>query len=248
MRNVTAPARDDMVDYRSAIARRPAPTRTVLSNLENAIQAAYTSYSGEVAAILALEPLAFEDPDPSDLLRGNYSSLANGRALEDLAAAIYEAANFRCPMCNFEQASTLDHFLAKSNFPEFCVLARNLVASCFTCNHRKGAQAANGFVHPYFDRIPEEQILLAGVSWAPEFHVAYSLQRPNGMDDNLFARLDNQFQGLGISDRLAREAGYVLTEIRQNCGAPYAQGGAGLVRSELLRQAHNAGSSYGLNH
>jgi hypothetical protein len=79
-------------------------------------------------------------------------------------------------------------------------------------------------------------------------HLGYSLVRPNGLPENLYNRLSDQFQLLGLADRFQREAGYVLTEIILNCDALFRRGGANLVSNELLRQANGSQLAYGINH
>ncbi|CAD5379365.1 hypothetical protein OF001_U530002 [Pseudomonas sp. OF001] len=44
----------------------------------------------------------------------------------------------RCPLCGFGHASTLDHYLPKSKFPQFSILPLNLIPSCKDCNTGKG--------------------------------------------------------------------------------------------------------------
>ncbi len=248
MRNITPPVRNDVADYRTALAGRPIESRTLLVGYEDAIRAAYLSYEGDTINILALQSMALLDPAHAALLRENYSALSKGRALEELAADIYEAAEFRCPMCNFEQAATLDHFLGKGTYPEFSILARNLVAACNTCNNKKGARPSNGFVHAYFDQLPNQQALVAKTVWEPELHVSYSLAEGHGLELNLFERLFSQFQILRLEDRFAREGGYVLAEIMSSCAEPYGRGGSALVTAELSRQAGLCERVYGINH
>lgn len=248
MRNIAAPVRDDIGDYRNAIAGRPIESRVPLAGYEDAIRAAYLGYAGDAINILALQPIELLEPGHGVLLQENYSALSKGRALEELASEIYEAADFRCPMCNFEQAATLDHFLPKGAYPEFSILARNLIATCNTCNHKKWAHPANGFVHAYFDGLPNEQILVATTVWEPELHVSYALAEVHGLEANLFERLSNQFQRLRLEDRFAREGGYVLAEIMSNCAEPYGRGGSALVKAELVRQAGVSEAVYGINH
>jgi hypothetical protein len=240
--------RDDIEDYKVAIAGRPLESRVRLAGYEDAVQAAYLGYAADAINILALQPMQLLEPGHAALLQENYSALSKGRALEELASQIYEAAEFRCPMCNFEQAATLDHFLPKGSYPEFSVLARNLIATCNTCNHKKGARPANGFVHAYFDELPNQQILVATTLWEPELHVSYAPAVEPGVEANLFERLVNQFQILRLEDRFAREGGYVLAEIMSNCAEPYGRGGSALVKAELVRQAEVSEAVYGINH
>jgi hypothetical protein len=248
VRNISLPPRNDIGDYQTAIANRPILTRTVLESYIPAITVAYTAYTGAAVNVITLTPMTLVNPDHSSFLESNYDALSPRRALQELAAELHEAAGFRCPMCNFEQTSTLDHFLPRSTYPEFSILARNLIAACFTCNNRKGSYPASRFVHAYLDGIPGLLIVVANTIWDPELHLRYSLIRPNDLALDLFTRLSDQFQLLGLADRFEREAGYVLTEIILNCEALFRRGGANLVRDELLRQAHDSQVSYGINH
>jgi hypothetical protein len=64
-----------------------------------------------------------------------------------------------CPMCGSPVTGTLDHFLPKEIFPEFSVMAANLVPACGHCNsHAKGSTYKGTIpderlIHPYFDTI-----------------------------------------------------------------------------------------------
>jgi hypothetical protein len=64
-----------------------------------------------------------------------------------------------CPMCGSSVTGALDHFLPKEAFPEFSVMAANLVPACTSCNSSvkgrtyKGASPAEWLIHPYFDTL-----------------------------------------------------------------------------------------------
>jgi hypothetical protein len=248
MRNVNPPARNDASDYQTAIARRALAVRSVLQDYTPAVEQAYAAYSGAISQVLALMPMQLDDPSHSNLLQSNYDSLSDGRALQDLAAELHEASNFRCPICNFEQTSTLDHFLPRSTHPEFSILARNLIASCFTCNNSKGTHSPSRFVHAYLDEVPDLRMVVATTIWVPQLHVEYSLVQPESMDAELFNRLSDQFQMLDLGGRFQKEAGYVLNEVILSCERPFRRGGASLVREELLVQADDSQKAYGTNH
>jgi 5-methylcytosine-specific restriction endonuclease McrA len=74
----------------------------------------------------------------------------------------------RCPFCNERDASTLDHYLPKSIFPEFAILPINLIPCCKDCNHEKGEHKADSetkqLIHPYYDDIDSQQWLYASVT------------------------------------------------------------------------------------
>jgi hypothetical protein len=60
-----------------------------------------------------------------------------------------------CPFCGLGIASTLDHYLPKTKYPLFSVLASNLVPACKDCNTGKKTKIAitaeEQCLHPYFD-------------------------------------------------------------------------------------------------
>jgi 5-methylcytosine-specific restriction endonuclease McrA len=69
-----------------------------------------------------------------------------------------------CPMCGSPATGTLDHFLSKDTFPEFSVMAANLVPACTHCNSSakgrkyQGADLDEWPLHPYFDTLAQSAI------------------------------------------------------------------------------------------
>ncbi len=69
-----------------------------------------------------------------------------------------------CPMCGSAVTGTLDHFLPKEAFPEFSVMAANLVPACAHCNssvkgrNYKGATSDEWLIHPYFDTLAKGNV------------------------------------------------------------------------------------------
>lgn len=71
-----------------------------------------------------------------------------------------------CPYCLLRQPTSLDHFLPKDFYPEFSVLAWNLVYVCDPCNRKKGnrfVDAPRQVINPYFDAMPDSALLHASV-------------------------------------------------------------------------------------
>ncbi|AHY49221.1 MULTISPECIES: HNH endonuclease [Bradyrhizobium] len=69
-----------------------------------------------------------------------------------------------CPMCGSPATGTLDHFLPKETFPEFSVMAANLIPACTHCNSSakgrkyQGADVDEWPLHPYFDTLAQSAI------------------------------------------------------------------------------------------
>lgn len=90
-----------------------------------------------------------------------YTNRKNGGPIK----RIRETKGIRCcPVCGSPSIGTLDHYLPKEDYPEFSVLASNLVPACGLCNSGakgrtvKGSSSPERFIHPYFDRWAEEAV------------------------------------------------------------------------------------------
>jgi hypothetical protein len=68
------------------------------------------------------------------------------------------------PMCGSSVTGALDHFLPKETFPEFSVMAANLVPACTNCNSSvkgrtyKGESPEEWLIHPYFDMLARSDL------------------------------------------------------------------------------------------
>lgn len=67
-----------------------------------------------------------------------------------------------CPMCGGFGNGTLDHYLPKSDYPEYAFFSKNLVPAC-NCNSLrknavKGAAVPARAIHPYFDTFLDQRL------------------------------------------------------------------------------------------
>lgn len=73
----------------------------------------------------------------------------------------------KCPICNYNLADTVDHYLAKTIYYQFAVTLENLVPMCMKCNHCKNDDIPKGreeeTIHPYFDDFDDEEWLFAKI-------------------------------------------------------------------------------------
>lgn len=83
----------------------------------------------------------------------------------------------RCAICNIGAASTLDHYLPKSEFPLLCVLPVNLVPECNDCNTNKRSyffrQNNMMLLHPYFDDFAQKKWLDVKIVFSEEMDIEY---------------------------------------------------------------------------
>lgn len=113
---------------------------------------AYAAYRQENGNPWAFKPTTFT-PDVSDAQRAPYDTRKGTRRLQ----RIRQMPGLRsCPMCGSPTTGGLDHYLPRSVYPEFSIMAANLVPACTHCNSGVKGNVYRGispdrFIHPYFD-------------------------------------------------------------------------------------------------
>lgn len=156
-------------------------------------------------------------------LKGVYSSHMVGRAKP--AREIYDlllsrAPLGRCPFCGMGHASTLDHYLPKTKYPQLSVVPLNLVPSCKDCNTGKSTAVATTAgtqsLHPYFDHqsFINEQWLFAEVIHSTPATVRFYVQAPDYWDDICKARVQAHFRDFKLTSRYSVEASNQIACLR----------------------------------
>jgi hypothetical protein len=104
-------------------------------------------------------------PDISGQQKALYGSRSSSQWIVDIRHMPLQS----CPMCGSSVTGSVDHFLPKEEFPEFSLMAANLVPACSHCNSGakrqtyKGVSSHERFVHPYFDAIAAKPLWLTKI-------------------------------------------------------------------------------------
>ncbi|MDX3185413.1 MULTISPECIES: HNH endonuclease [Streptomyces] len=215
---------------------------------------AYGDYEEALRDIRRFTSLANGSDVLTKALLGNYALLDRGRPLEGLRNSIFQTAvsrNYRCPLCERAQVCALDHFLPKNHFPEYSILADNLIPVCERCNRLKGDECdrADGLLmfHAYFDEFPDKEILFAKIDISNTVSIKYSLHRSAGIDNFTFERVKKQFEILGLLDFYQMEAVAELTDQVDLYAETYNSLGDPGLRSTLTALTRGA-ERKGVNH
>ncbi|MDW6060502.1 HNH endonuclease signature motif containing protein [Streptomyces sp. FXJ1.4098] len=218
------------------------------------IISAYDDYEDTLRDIRRFTSLAHGSDVLTKALLGNYALLDRGRPLEDLRNSIFRTAlsrNSRCPLCERAQVCALDHFLPKNHFPEYSILADNLIPVCERCNRLKGDECdtAGGLLmfHAYFDEFPDIEMLFAEIGISNTVSIRYSLRHSDKIDSFTFERVEKQFKILGLFDFYQMEAVAELTDQIDLYDEAYDAFGDSGLRSTLCALARGA-ERKGINH
>lgn len=174
-----------------------------------------------------------------------------GRKVYDriLAMALLEM----CAYCALGLASTLDHFLPKSDFPSLSLEPLNLVPTCKDCNHKKSSKLATSAVeegvHPYF-WATEENWLTCSVSLqdgdlSPFFAAAPCPHLSH--ETNL--RIENMMTSLDLPLRYARASAGQIAELKTTVQMwPNNPFNGELFKEHVAERVESLRNTYGANH
>jgi hypothetical protein len=154
--------------YDEIVATKHQSRRRILEELRPRIANAYRRYDRKKPELDRLRALNLKPHEAEALLHCYQGARSNkqSRSPRDRIYARIRALAFECPYCTLPPVKTLDHYLPKALFPEFAILVLNLVPSCSACNRPRdyrNTARERALIHPYFDTISNERLLVAKV-------------------------------------------------------------------------------------
>lgn len=256
---LSRPTRDPVRDYDTVTSSDTvADRRALLEAARSVVVGAYPVYEGAMTGGPTCVPVVTLASGAPKALRDSYDALPNRLATvgmrQDLLDIALEDLDGVCPFCGIDQAVTLDHYAAKEKFPEFALLATNLVACCWRCNHKKGRRSASAiegieFFHPYFHDAPA--VLEAELREKDgTLYTVFMLTRPEECDADLYSKLEHQVRTLDTLRFLARAGNAELTAYSPTCEGLYGGpvGNPQAVSDSSRRKAEVLEKQWGVNH
>lgn len=125
----------------------------------------------------------------------------------------------KCQNCTINDVNTFDHLLPQSEFPEFIVNPKNLICSCGDCNGRKGniwrENGTRTSLNLYLDILPDVQYLYVNNEVGNfVIETTFFLSQPQGMDDDLFAKIESHYKRLDLLRRFSEGAYSVISSLK----------------------------------
>ncbi len=122
-----------------------------------------------------------------------------------------------CPYCGHNSATTLDHFLNKSDYHSLALCRLNLVPLCPTCNTRKNDSNGKDYIHPYYTEFPDVEFFNCKFRKI-EDELDFYFYITNISDDKLKKQLENQISTIKLKDTLLSPVKeFLRTDIYNNC-------------------------------
>ena len=257
MRNLEVLKEDPMAVYDAIVNRKQVPWKPRLIALRTRITCAYLRYYAHRPALERIRPLGRRiSAGEADDLRHCYDGMSDKRSVAyNRYYAKILAFSYRCAYCGIHLATTLDHYLAKEGYPEFAVLPANLVPSCARCNPPRDFRDARGqraLIHPYFDTITQEQLLVADIrleGGVPE--VEFRVDTTGCTDMNFACLFERHVLLLGLLDSYRVHAGQpdeLLADIERTVRKWAKENDRAEIVALLLDDADDHERQLGANH
>lgn len=252
MYSLTPPTRDHIADFDNITARRPS-VASLLAEQRPAVVTAYKNYLAQSGKGSSLHPISVTAVG-ADALRNNFDALDRGRSHAYMRDEILASApSDYCPYCNISPVDTIDHALPKSVYPEFSVLAPNLVPACSACNRDKSdvCHQTSGYdlMHPYYVSIPDEPILFAEVTvHSQAIAWRFYLRNDVAISQLEFMSIQNLFIHLDLADRFYRQSAGDILDRAGHFDELHKSAGADALRDYLSKEADSSRKSRGNNY
>lgn len=240
MINAGKPSVDEEKLYRDAARNRDCAAR--LLEISDHVFSRYRQY---VSGLGVCATGQWSDHD-SELLKGNVDTAAVTR----LRPAIFDSTQWICYLCGNNRAGHVDHYLPRKHYPEFSILASNLMPACSYCNTIKGSKCSEvggpQYFHSYLMKLPQEQFINVSLSFSETVVVEYFVD--NSIPSVEVGSIAQQFADLKLAEMYTFEAVGYMNEQRNSYYQCFRSGGPQELQASLIRDARSVTAARGHNH
>ena len=254
MYSLTPPDRNGLSDFDSIVARRDSSeTRNQLVRIRDDIATAYSEYIRHSGNGELVQPINVKK-EIGDELKANFRSLDRRRKHEFIRDEILSIADLDlCPYCSFATVVSLDHSLPTLVYPEFAVLAQNIVPCCDRCNSNKNDHcfrtSGGNLMHPYYIEFPCTSILFADVTVAERSVTWQFYVRSNSdIDDEAFKSVGNLFSRLKLADLYGKQSVIEIMGMVEGIHISFQSAGTIGLRDSLKEQSDRLFRRFGANY
>lgn len=155
----------------------------------------------------------------------------------------YPVKDDKCPFCGQRISSTLDHYLAKADYPSLVVTPTNLVPACKDCNFIKNdvspTRSEEETLHPYYDNIEGSQWICAKVLRTSPVSFHFYVEPPDDAAHLQTERVKHHFQLYDLNTLYRSEAATEISDIAYQMKMLLEKAGPLAVRQDLLERAES---------
>lgn len=260
MKKLIPPSLDAKSIYQTIKNRsRGVKKKTILGGIEDYVLQRYSIYDDLKYRLEEMNGSQITDIDEKEALLSCYTRNSKGYLEGEVVAKIIKAQTIQhrqsCPYCGLDKSRTIDHYLPKSEFPEFSIYPSNLIPCCGHCNLKKSDNwleaGKRKYINLYFDDIPSNvrflftTIRYEGNNSTPL--ISFSVRNDHEINEELFDLIESHYTGLGLLDEFSlsveESISGIVDEIVHNPQVTIKE-----HKESLKRRYETNVRKYGLNH
>lgn len=161
-------------------------------------------------------------------------------------------AKSKCQYCGINKPKTIDHYLPISLYPEYAVLAINLLPCCNECNKKKDnywkEEGFRGILNFYIDNIPDKQFLKGNIIIQhdlPTFSLSFDFSLVNKDFSKIVIA---HFKRLELFERYRQESADEISEISRQLSIYSIDKSINQISELLKKDADDLQIKYGKNY
>lgn len=181
--------------------------QTILNGIRENINEKYLHYLEHFDTEELINIANSDYPPNHSALLSCYKSA--GTTLKELKREIRDSQDEdikgTCQYCDIGKPKTFDHYVPIGDYPEYSVLAINLIPCCKDCNEKKkaywkGENGVRGILNFYIDNIPNTQFLFGDVKFIEDIPcVKFEIENVNNeINIGLYSTIENHFNRLKL--------------------------------------------------
>lgn len=220
MKKLTPPELDSCMVYSSIKDNcHSKEKKERLRKLQEYVFSRYEVYNQHQKCLEQIACSNINDQEDKKALESCYSRNENGylegRVVSKIISLQSPQHKQKCPYCGIDKPRTIDHYLPKSEFPEFSIFPPNLLPCCSFCNSKKNDRWKNEngrmFVNLYYDDLPVSQFLFADITFNEQEVledktpiVRFNLNNNCGINNDLFELIKSHYTNLDLLEEYSK--------------------------------------------
>lgn len=241
---------------KDAVKKQPNLAKQCLNGLKLDIAQHYAHYLAKFNAddLVAINASTYVDFEKRSLISAYENEGAVLAGLKAFIKALQPTdLQGTCPYCGISTPESFDHYLPKEDFPEYAVLALNLIPCCIACNGKKGTywreNAQRKIINFYRDDLPSETFLFAKASMVRNVVVPkFSIKNNGAIDHRLFAIIEGHFARLNLLSRYKKESNDEITNVVESVTSHCRSTDLDIIREGLGRNVDSIARRMGPNY
>jgi 5-methylcytosine-specific restriction endonuclease McrA len=219
MKNLIPLDEDNNQSFRTVINVKRGERRLRLNRIINTIETQYGLYEQNKLNLSQINCANIVGIDKADLIHCyEHATSPLNLVLARIKEAQPSEYGVKCQYCGLNVPDTFDHYLPKTSFPEFSILAINLIPCCPKCNEKKGDSWLGDdgnrvIVNMYFDPMPQVKYIFASVEYLDNVPlIRFRVENTNGIDNTTFNLLKAHYKKLDLLKRYKEKMNEIISE------------------------------------